>query len=163
MIKLHCVDGFGLCSSLPEICPLPHTPALTPTSVGSCPGRPELSHLSKLGETDEKLQKTMMINIVVAWNFTAPIHDPYLRSWGPLAAISLNLIVDGVLIPRSRLRRSLKPCKTIFAKKFLQNNFCKKDNFFSNFSLKLLRGTKPVARCCLQSQPHCCKGQACKK
>merc|ERR1719242_1092223 len=42
-----------------------------------------------------------------------PIHDPYLRSWGPLAAISLNLMVDGVLIPRSRLSRSLKPCSKV--------------------------------------------------
>ena len=53
-----------------------------------------------------------------SFNFNSPIHDPYLRSWGPLAAINLNLIVEGVLIPRSRLSRSLKPCKVNIIKDF---------------------------------------------
>ena len=43
-----------------------------------------------------------------------PIQEPYLLSWGPLAAISLNLMVDGVLILRSLLSRSLKPLRQVF-------------------------------------------------
>ena len=42
-----------------------------------------------------------------------PIQDPYLLSWGPLAAISLNLMVEGVLILRSLLSRSLKPLRQV--------------------------------------------------
>ena len=43
-----------------------------------------------------------------------PIQEPYLLSWGPLAAISLNLMVDGVLMLRSLFSRSLKPLRQVF-------------------------------------------------
>ena len=46
-----------------------------------------------------------------------PIQEPYLLSWGPLAAISLNLMVDGVLILRSLLSRSLKPLRQVLPSK----------------------------------------------
>ena len=42
-----------------------------------------------------------------------PIQDPYRLSWGPLAAISLNLIVDGVLMLRSLLSLSMKPLRQV--------------------------------------------------
>ena len=52
-----------------------------------------------------------------------PIQDPYLLSWGPLAAISLNLMVDGVLILRSLLSRSLKPLRQVFPSQFESTRF----------------------------------------
>lgn len=42
-----------------------------------------------------------------------PIQDPYRLSWGPLAAISLNLMVDGVLMLRSLLSLSMKPLRQV--------------------------------------------------
>ena len=42
-----------------------------------------------------------------------PIHEPNLLSCAPLAAISLNLMLAGVLLARSRFRRSLKPCRRV--------------------------------------------------
>ena len=56
----------------------------------------------------------------ICWNdprdarMDPPIHDPYLLSCGPLAAISLNLMVDGVLMLRSRFNLSMNPLRHVF-------------------------------------------------
>ena len=61
-----------------------------------------------------------------------PIQEPYLLSWGPLAAISLNLMVDGVLILRSLLSRSLKPLRQVFPAqseiKITSPGYCKSED-----------------------------------
>ena len=55
----------------------------------------------------------------ICWNdprdarMDPPIHDPYLLSCGPLAAISLNLMVEGVLMDKSLFNLSLNPLSNV--------------------------------------------------
>ena len=60
-------------------------------------------------------------------------------------------MVDGVLIPRSRLSLSLKPCEIKIMPRM--HEIAKKCLTFQEEVI-------PVAKCCLQSQPHCCIMQA---